>query len=41
VYVGRLRPDGTTEWLWTVDLDAEHFEAFWEKNSAVPSKDFS
>jgi hypothetical protein len=40
VYVGRLRPDGTTERLWTVDLDAEHCEAFWEKNPAVPSKDF-
>jgi hypothetical protein len=24
VYVGRLQPDGTTERLWTVDLDAEH-----------------
>jgi ketosteroid isomerase-like protein len=36
-----LRPDGTTERLWTVDLDAEHCEAFWEKNRATPSKDFS
>ena len=41
VYVGRLRPDGTTERLWTVDLDAEHCEAFWQKNPATPSKDFS
>ena len=41
VYIGRLRPDGTTERLWTVDLDAEHCEAFWEKNPATPSKDFS
>jgi hypothetical protein len=24
-YVGPLRPDGTTERLWPVDLDAEHF----------------
>jgi ketosteroid isomerase-like protein len=35
VYIGRLRPDGTTERLWTVDLDAEHCEAFWEKNPAT------
>ena len=41
VYISRLRPDGTTERLWTVDLDAEHCEAFWEKNPATPSKDFS
>ena len=41
VYVGRLRPDGTTERLWTVDLDAEHCEAFWAKNPGTPSKDFS
>ncbi len=40
VYVGRLRPDGT-ERLWTVDLDAEHCEAFWQKNPATPSKAFS
>jgi hypothetical protein len=38
---GRLRPDGTTERLWTVDLDAEHCEAFWQKNPATPSKAFS
>jgi hypothetical protein len=41
MYVGRLRPDGTTGRLWTVDLDAEHCEAFWQKNPATPSKDFS
>ena len=23
------------------DLDAEHCEAFWQKNPATPSKDFS
>jgi hypothetical protein len=28
VYISRLRPDGQTERLWTVDLDAEHCEAF-------------
>lgn len=33
VYVGRLRPDGTSEGLWTVDLDAENCEAFWQKPS--------
>ena len=31
VYLSRLRPDGQTERLWTVDLDAEHCEAFWTK----------
>ena len=31
VYISRLRPDGQTERLWTVDLDAEHCEAFWAK----------
>ena len=41
VYISRLRPDGQTERLWTVDLDAEHCEAFWEKNPGTPSKDFS
>jgi ketosteroid isomerase-like protein len=32
---------GQTERLWTVDLDAEHCEAFWAKNPGTPSKDFS
>ena len=41
VYISRLRPDGQTERLWPVDLDAEHCEAFWAKNSGPPSKDFS
>ena len=41
VYISRLRPDGQTERLWTVDLDAEHCEAFWAKNPGTPSKDFS
>jgi hypothetical protein len=41
VYVSRLRPDGKTDRLWTVDLDAEHCEAFWKKNPGKPSKDFS
>jgi ketosteroid isomerase-like protein len=41
VYIGRLRPDGTTERLSTGDLDAEHCAAFWQKNPATPSKDFA
>ena len=41
VYISRLRPDGKTDRLWTVDLDAEHCEAFWEENPGTPSKDFS
>lgn len=40
VYVGRLRPDGTTERLWTVDLDAEHCEAFWVKTRPHPRRTF-
>jgi ketosteroid isomerase-like protein len=41
VYVYRLRPDGQADRIWTVDLDAEHCEAFWQKNPGTPSKDFS
>ena len=41
VYISRLRPDGQTERLRTVDLDAEHCEAFWAKDPGTPSKDFS
>jgi ketosteroid isomerase-like protein len=41
VYTIRLRPDGQADRVWTVDLDAEHCEAFWQKNPGTPSKDFS
>ena len=41
VYTLRLRPDGQVDRAWTVDLDAEHCEAFWQKNPGTPSKDFS
>jgi hypothetical protein len=41
VYVSRLEPDGRANRLWTVDLDAEHCEEFWQQNPASPSKDFS
>ena len=41
VYVQRLLPDGTTDRIWTVDLDAEHCEEFWRRNTGKPSKDFS
>jgi hypothetical protein len=41
VYVSRLRPDRKTDRLWTIDLDTEHCEAFWNKNPGKPSKDFS
>ena len=41
IWISRLRPDGKTERLWTVDLDAEHCEDFWRKNLGMPSKDFS
>jgi hypothetical protein len=41
IYVSRLRPDGTADRLWTVDLDTEHCEEFWRNNRGTPSKDFS
>jgi ketosteroid isomerase-like protein len=41
VYTLRLRPDGQADRVWTVDLDAEHCEAFWQNNTGTPSKDFS
>jgi len=41
VYTLRLRPDGQADRVWTDDLDAEHCEAFWQKNPGAPSKDFS
>ena len=41
VYVSRLEPDGKTNRMWTVDLDAEHCNEFWKRNPATPSKDFS
>jgi len=41
IYVSRLRPDGKADRLWTVDLDTEHCEEFWQNNEGTPSKDFS
>ena len=41
VYISRGRPDGQVDRVWTVDLNAEHCEAFWQKNPGTPSKDFS
>jgi len=42
VYIYRVRPAGpVVERAWTVDLDAEHCEAFWQRNQGAPSKDFS
>jgi hypothetical protein len=41
VYISRLSPDGRANRLWTVDLDAEHCEEFWQENPGTPSKDFS
>lgn len=40
VYISRLRPDGQTDRLWTVDLDAEHCEAFWAETPAHPRRTF-
>jgi hypothetical protein len=32
VYVSRYGPDGHTERVWTVDLDSEDMERFWDRN---------
>ena len=40
VYVCRLRQDGQTDRMWTVDLDTEHCEEFWRRNQGKPSKNF-
>ena len=32
IYVSRLDADGKTERVWTVDLDSEDMEQFWERN---------
>ncbi len=40
VYISRLRPDGLTDRMWTVDLDTEHCEEFWRRNTGTPSKAF-
>lgn len=39
VYVARLTADGSTDRMWTVDLDAEHCETFWSRHPGTPSKD--
>ncbi|MBS1837721.1 MAG: hypothetical protein JST64_08485 [Actinobacteria bacterium] len=33
IWISRIRPDGTTDRIWTVDLDQEHCEAFWERHA--------
>lgn len=35
VYVNRIRPDGVVDRVWTVDLDTEAMEAFWERNQVT------
>jgi hypothetical protein len=34
IYVTRFAKDGTTDRVWTVDLDSEDMEAFWQRNPA-------
>lgn len=34
VYISRLSQDGQTERLWTVDIDQEACEQFWQRNAA-------
>lgn len=33
IWISRIRPDGTTDRIWTVDLDQEHCEAFWQRHA--------
>lgn len=33
VWVTRLRPDGATDRIWTVDLDQEHAASFWQRHA--------
>jgi ketosteroid isomerase-like protein len=40
VYVARLRKDGQTDRMWTVDLDTEHCVEFWRRNQGKPSREF-
>lgn len=35
IWISRLDANGKNDRLWTVDLDQEHVEAFWERNEAV------
>jgi hypothetical protein len=37
IWVSRLNPEGQSERIWTVDLDSEACEAFWERNPARTS----
>jgi hypothetical protein len=32
IYVNRLRPDGISDRIWTVDLDSEAMDEFWKRN---------
>ncbi len=34
IYVSRFAKDGTNDRVWTVDLDSEDMEAFWQRNPA-------
>jgi hypothetical protein len=34
IYVSRFGEDGRTERVWTVDLDSEEMERYWERNPA-------
>lgn len=33
IWIGRIREDGSTDRIWTVDIDQEHCEAFWERHA--------
>ena len=32
IWISRLDPDGKTERIWTIDLDQEHCEGFWDRH---------
>ena len=37
IWTARIGPEGQIERLWTVDLDSEHCESFWERNKGLTS----
>jgi hypothetical protein len=37
IWTARISPEGQIERLWTVDLDSEHCENFWERNKGLTS----
>ena len=37
IWISRISPEGQSERIWTVDLDSEKCESFWERNRGLTS----